>query len=391
MRPRHAFVLASAATLAGGLLVAPPVTGPTAAGPVGAGISGWTWQYPTPQGNSLHDLRAKTTSLAWAVGEYGTVLRTRDGGRTWARQGSHTTADLAAVDFVGTTRGWVVGSGGTLLRTTDAGAHWTRTVVGPGWTQLTEVDFATRYTGYVGDSMGVLRKSRDRGARWRTLPLPVDLQGVTALAFPSTTTGWVAGVGGALLRTTNGGSTWSVQAWPRDPYSGSDEDDDGEHITDLSWRSSSTAWAVTSHGKILRTTNGGRTWRLQDRFGGGLSSIHMQSSSVGWAVGGTSLVRTTDGGRTWRRTATANAPYAVAGLSTTRALGVGRAGATWRTTTTGRTWTRIGGGSASTWRDVDFATGSTGWAVGERGGSAIVYRTTQCRRVVEAPGRGGPQ
>jgi photosystem II stability/assembly factor-like uncharacterized protein len=59
----------------------------------------------------------------------------------------------------------------------------------------------------------------------------------------------------------------------------------------------------TRRGTILRTTNGGSTWRSQ-AFGAPntlLDAVACPSPSTCVAVGGSgAIVRTTDGGRTWR-------------------------------------------------------------------------------------------
>ncbi|MBU1423158.1 MAG: hypothetical protein KKG06_08270, partial [Bacteroidetes bacterium] len=60
-----------------------------------------------------------------AVGHYGTILRTTNGGALWTTQTSGTTAWLLSVSFTDANTGTAVGSGGTILRTTDGGALWT--------------------------------------------------------------------------------------------------------------------------------------------------------------------------------------------------------------------------------------------------------------------------
>ena len=61
----------------------------------------------------------------WAVGDGGTILKTIDGGATWAPQTSGTpTQVLTGVHFTDANNGWAVGSGGTILNTNDGGATW---------------------------------------------------------------------------------------------------------------------------------------------------------------------------------------------------------------------------------------------------------------------------
>lgn len=73
--------------------------------------------------------RLKSTHFAadgqrgWAVGFYGTILRTQDGGGTWAPQTRVTADTLYSVSFAADgQRGWAVGTNGIVVQTLDGGA-----------------------------------------------------------------------------------------------------------------------------------------------------------------------------------------------------------------------------------------------------------------------------
>jgi photosystem II stability/assembly factor-like uncharacterized protein len=73
---------------------------------------------------------AGTATSGWAVGGAGTLLRTTDGGQTWAAQSwpSDQVFDtsLTSVSTIDGTEGWV-GGNQVMMHTTDGGAHWTLT------------------------------------------------------------------------------------------------------------------------------------------------------------------------------------------------------------------------------------------------------------------------
>src|SRR5258707_9438478 len=71
--------------------------------------SGWFWQNPLPQGNPLRAVSFVDANTGTAVGDYGTILRTTDGGATWTLQTSGTTGGLSAVSFVQANTGTAVG------------------------------------------------------------------------------------------------------------------------------------------------------------------------------------------------------------------------------------------------------------------------------------------
>src|SRR5438067_8305506 len=84
-----------------------------------SGTSSWHWQNPLPQGNNLRGASFVDANTGTVVGDYGTIVRTTDGGNGWTIQSSGTTQNLWAVAFIDATNGTAVGEGGTILGTTD--------------------------------------------------------------------------------------------------------------------------------------------------------------------------------------------------------------------------------------------------------------------------------
>src|SRR4029077_8786782 len=136
---------------------------------IDAPSSQWHWQNPLPQGNNLRGASFVDGNTGTVVGEYGTIVRTTDGGNSWTIQTSGTTQTLWAVSFTDANNGTAVGEAGVILRTTDSGAHWASQ---PSGTTL-------------------------------------QLRGVS---FTDANNGAAVGEGGTILRTTDGGNSWSPQS-----------------------------------------------------------------------------------------------------------------------------------------------------------------------------------
>jgi len=51
---------------------------------------GWFWQNPLPPGNTLQGVSFSDANNGTAVGNYGTIVRTTDGGNSWIVQKSGT-------------------------------------------------------------------------------------------------------------------------------------------------------------------------------------------------------------------------------------------------------------------------------------------------------------
>ncbi len=64
-----------------------------------------------------------------AVGGYGTILKTTNGGQTWNTQTSGTTYNLLQIQFTDTNNGVIIGTYGLFLRTTDGGQNWISQII----------------------------------------------------------------------------------------------------------------------------------------------------------------------------------------------------------------------------------------------------------------------
>lgn len=74
-------------------------------------------------GNTINAIQMIDPFVGYAVGvnANGLVLRSEDGGNTWASQPSSTAVALDDVWFVDTLRGWAVGAGGRIIHTSRGG------------------------------------------------------------------------------------------------------------------------------------------------------------------------------------------------------------------------------------------------------------------------------
>lgn len=89
---------------------------------------GETWE-KTESGTqkSLYDVSMADARRGWVVGQRGLILRTEDGGRTWQAQDNaklEQGSQLFAVHAIDANTGWVVGEWGTRLFTDDGGNTW---------------------------------------------------------------------------------------------------------------------------------------------------------------------------------------------------------------------------------------------------------------------------
>jgi len=211
-----------------------------------------------------------TTSMTYSPGKAG-ILKTMDGGTTWARcVVPDSVADLASIRFVDSTLGFAAGyrmtgsvASGVILRTTDGGGNWT-SMGFPTVDNFTDVrctDSLTVFvTGVTPTGDGVVYRTTNGGVGWSLLPVgprSTLLQGVcfapggqTGIMYGSTVADppWLA----VTLTTTDGGGQWKQSLLPGG---------EGAFLVDgllLDERNGYLVGGDTSGQAVMfRTTNGG--------------------------------------------------------------------------------------------------------------------------------------
>jgi photosystem II stability/assembly factor-like uncharacterized protein len=288
------------------------------------------------------------TIRGWTVGEGGGIWRTDDGGTTWVRQISGTTARLNRIQFVSVDLGWVVGDAGTILRTQDGGAHWSSMTSGTT-NDLLGLSFVGATSGWAVGTEGTIRGTVDGGVNW-TAQNSGSANSLNCVSFVTASAGWAGGI--EILSTSNGGDQWNSQSAEFMSFTGVthvpefldvrflganrgtfvgvqrggdviftttdggatfkviEPHDNFARLHGVAFGDATHLWAVGTRGPfaatptatILVSSDGGLTWTDQiPPTGQTLNGVWFVSASTGWAVGdGGTVIRTTDGGATWR-------------------------------------------------------------------------------------------
>ena len=315
----------------------------------------WFWQNPMPQGNTLRDIKIISPLIGWAVGNYGTIIKTTNGGTTWDTQTSGTTEDLLGVSFTNANNGTVVGLNGTILRTTNGGVTWIQQSSVGG--DLSSVSFIDANIGTTVGDGGVILRTTNGGVTWiQQSSVAGDLYSVS---FIDANIGTAVGRFGKILRTTNGGVTWIEQT------SGTTGELESVSFTDAN-NGTAVGYIVGGAGIILRTTNGGVTW-IEQTSGttNGWTSVSFTDANNGTVVGGI-ILRTTNGGVTWIEQSSGSTQgfLGVSFIDVSKGTAVGQYGTIFTTTNGGTTWTSQTSGTTATLRGVSFTDLNTGWVVG---------------------------
>lgn len=232
-----------------------------------------------------------------AVGDFGLVVETRDGGRSWSRQAAAATSQglFAVVRKAG--RCIAVGQQGLVL-TADDCAAW-KSAVPATEERLLAVDANASGTAYAVGGFGTVLKSSDWGRTWQRVEMDwsaVNSDGAEPhlydvhVADSGEVT--IAGEFESVLRSADGGGHWSVL------HSGK------RSLFALEILADGALYAVGQEGLILKSGDGGRSWAELDA---GTSAILTGVCALpdGRVVvaGLNTILHSGDGGASWERDA----------------------------------------------------------------------------------------
>jgi photosystem II stability/assembly factor-like uncharacterized protein len=355
------------------VVVAAMLTPAAAEGAVSSAHSGWFWGNPLPQGKSVYDV-AFSGERGYAVGDFGTVLRTDDGGASWNGLSTGITVDLRHVRAIGPDS--FVAAGGCALRRSDDGGQsfqrlpWTASDARCS-SQIAAVFYPSSSVGYLLLDNGNVLRTQDGGKTWSRRTAVPNTRAVNPssparpgdLFFTDENTGIAAIGAGLIYRTDDGGSTWTLVSNP--PH----------EIRGLWFTDPSHGYAVGDHDLVIVTNDGGRSWQplAHPPSKDDLLTIRCadRNTCLITTRGGRELIRTTNGGASFASISPANRKlFGVAYASHDRAVALGESGTTVISDNSGATFHRVGGDLAGSFTDLRAASPSVAYAFGPAGSLA---------------------
>ena len=315
----------------------------------------------------------------------------------WTPQSSGVTARFRGISAVSDRVVWASGSNGTIVRTGDGGATWaTLRVPDSEKLDFRDIDAVSERTAYVlsigNGEQSRIYKTTDAGASWREQFVNHDPRAFfDAMAFWDEAHGIAFSDSAVhqfnILATSDGGATWARVPVDRLPAALPNEGAFAASGTNVYTGLRGHVWIGTgaaTQARVLRSGDGGKTWAIAATPmaagpSAGIFSIAFRDTTHGIVVGGDyrkerealdNAAVTSDGGVTWT---------AVKGLSGFRSvvayvpgrpravIAVGPSGADY-STDDGQHWTTIEGPGFHTF---SFArSGRFGWGAGEKGSIA---------------------
>lgn len=227
-----------------------------------------------------------------AVGEFGLVATSEDGGRNWQQKPSPTSVMLTAVACMDERRAWVVGHDGVVLATLDGGERWQRQLDGGMINRQMQAAAKARLA--ITPAGGEARQqAEDQLADAEAAVAAGPSRPLFGVRFVDARTGYASGSYGQLLQTQDGGASWTYIG-DRLP------NPSGLHLYSIASDGPQRLWIAAEAGVVFRTVDGGATWaRAETGYSGNLHGI-VASDNALLAYGFRGhLFRSTDGGARW--------------------------------------------------------------------------------------------
>lgn len=257
--------------------------------------------------DKFYDVQTLSPEKAIIAGYGGKILLTNDAGRTWEIAQSNTDGAIYKLAMTDAANGWAVGQAGLMLKTTDGGKTWQKVDSGTQSSLFSIYAASPQRLVAVGEKATVL-SSEDGGATWHAVKVEAKakeagsneaMKGLSdteviaqdpalyAVRFTDDKNGWVVGEFGKILHTTDGGKTWTEQ---QDTLVGGEIVDalDLPTFYGIDCVNAQECVTVGLDGKIAATTDGGKTWAFQEvegDFSEPLYTVQLFPDGSGWAAG----------------------------------------------------------------------------------------------------------
>lgn len=219
--------------------------------------NGFTWQNKPGLNNvEFLALQKVSSSTAWLLPEQKQtnsfkLYLTKDCGNSFQEintQMTGSTVSQGDIFFLDSLHGWVAGGTGFVITTTDGGKSWAKVNILPETSTDTigsifSVCFSSLSHGWIAGQK--LYETKDSGKTWTKRDIGFIWKNIRSIKFTSEKNGWLAGDYGVIMRTTDGGVTWKMEEGTRSNF---------QSVNAVSFVNDTTGWACGDAGTIMYVT-----------------------------------------------------------------------------------------------------------------------------------------
>lgn len=173
--------------------------------------SNWEWLHPKPQGNYLTKVQYVNDNFIIAAGQYGTFIRTTNGGLNWKMDFYEHGNNILDIHFINSNTGFYIDSN-RVYKTTNSGESWNVSFFSPT-NRVVDLDYDDGVLRVLHTDSGYIY-SENSGNTWNFKMVDPSHYFLRQLKF-------IDGRGyilkyNSLLKTTDNGNTWTTRSfnWP---------------------------------------------------------------------------------------------------------------------------------------------------------------------------------
>lgn len=328
--------------------------------------SSWQWVHPYPQGNSLRKVEFVNSNTGYLIGDFGTILKTTNGGVNWNVMFVGKKTYLNGISFINASTGIICGQS-SIFKTTTGGLNWIT---------LLDTSFTTFRTIKMIDENNIfllgrnnLFYSKNGGLTWS--PKNINT-GLNDMFFFNKDTGYIVG-SDLVVRTKDGGESFQYFNFRS-----------GNNYLSVNFKDYNTGIITfvgpnSNYTGSVKTTNSGISWTCPNC--GWFQTVPYYAKFNGnYGIGTEAgILFSTNFGESWNNANSTNSSY-LSGLGFADAnncFGVGDNGRILKSTNRGMDWENLNRYSVfADLRDVIVFSNNVILVFGRSGYNGIIYRTT---------------
>jgi len=281
----------------------------------------WTRQgvnNPELKNINLQGVFAVDNQNAWVAGDSASILKTSDTGNTWVKvsiPGISKMTSFSSISIISSDNIWISGSPGIIINSTDGGNNWTifdtAFFSGDMFQGIHAVNgdiiyaVGSRISKSKGGEQGTIVRTINAGQSWEHITPPDNYNRNEWIGVCASDPDNVVVHGGHshYTHTTDGGLSWHNDSIIGTGGTG------GADINDLKMLDKNTWWGAFDYDGIYITNDGGANWTNQASvppFGMWLLGIDYFDRDNALIVGSETtgafgkIIRTSNGGSTWK-------------------------------------------------------------------------------------------
>jgi eukaryotic-like serine/threonine-protein kinase len=238
---------------------------------------------------NLNSVAFSNDMFAVAVGDSGTILYSKDNGKTWIKRIFERTIAFSDVQLFPNGRGLIVGDSSSLYYSNNYLDSLQLVPITQGYTFF-RIKFIDDRIGFITGNKGLILKTTNGGSSWYKVNTNTN-EIIFDLAFFDGRRGIAVGWNGTIISTTDGGELWIHNT----------ETMTDNYLKSIDLTKDGFGLIVGGDGTVLKSSNFGGSWdKAKINDAGGFQRVKFVSDSRSMIIGSRGIILVSkDKGESW--------------------------------------------------------------------------------------------